>query len=83
MKHPKWGLHRPLRILFANICANSLLCLIDYRLLLGDIYPYDQIINMIINVWRYKLLMALISLPFILWFCTRMEKNKALALRYD
>jgi uncharacterized PurR-regulated membrane protein YhhQ (DUF165 family) len=83
LKQSKWNLQRPLRIVIANICANSLLCLVDYSLLFGGIYPYDQIINLVINVWRYKLLMTLITLPFILWLCAHMEKNKALALQYD
>ncbi len=83
LKHSKWRLHRPLRILIANFCSNSLLCLIDYSLLFGGIYPYDQIINLVVNVWHYKLLMTLISLPFILWFCAHAEKNKALTLQYD
>ena len=82
-KDSKWGLHRPLRILIANLCANSLLCLIDYSLLFGGIYPYDQIISLVANSWRYKLLMTLISLPFILWFCSHLEKNKAFSLQYD
>jgi len=76
LKHTKWNLHRSLRILIANICANSLLCLIDYSLLFGGIYPYDQIINLVANVWKYKLFMTFISLPLILWFCTYLEKNK-------
>lgn len=69
-------LQRPLRILIANICANSLLCLIDYSLLFGGIYSYDQIINLVVNVWRYKLFMTLLSLPLILKFCSSLEKNK-------
>lgn len=76
----QWGLQRPLRILIANICANSLLCLIDYSLLFGGIYAYDQIINLVANVWSYKLVMTLLSLPFILKLCSYLEKNKALAL---
>ncbi|KTD00590.1 VUT family protein [Fluoribacter gormanii] len=83
LKYCKWNLHRPLRILIANFCSNSLLCLIDYSLLFGGIYPYDQVIDLVVNVWHYKLLMTLILLPFILWFCTHMEKNKALTLQYD
>ncbi|KTC80763.1 VUT family protein [Legionella cherrii] len=83
LKHSKWNFHRPLRILIANFCSTSLLCLIDYSLLFGGIYPYDQIINLVANVWHYKLLMALLFLPFILWFCAYMEKNKSLALQYD
>lgn len=76
-------LQRPLRILIANICANSLLCLIDYSLLFGGIYPYDQIINLVVNVWQYKLLMSLLLLPLILKICSLLEKKKALKLQYD
>ena len=82
LKHTKWTSYRPIRILIANICANSLLCLIDYGLLFGDVYPHDQIINLVAHIWQYKLLMTLISLPFILWFCNYMEKNRALTLQY-
>ncbi|KTC91613.1 VUT family protein [Fluoribacter dumoffii] len=83
LKHSKWNLHRPLRILIANFCSNFLLCLIDYCLLFGGIYPYEQIINLIVNVWLYKSIMTLISLPLILWFCAYLEKKKSLILQYD
>ncbi|KTD42672.1 VUT family protein [Legionella parisiensis] len=83
LKHSKWGLHRPLRILIANFCSNSLLCLIDYGLLFGGIYPYDQVISLVANVWHYKLFMTMVFLPLILWFCAYMEKNKASTLQYD
>jgi hypothetical protein len=75
LKYSKWKLHRSLRIFIANICASSLLCLVDYSLLFGGVYPYDQIINLVANVWQYKLLMTLISLPLILWFYQRLKKN--------
>ena len=83
LKHTKWNLQRPLRILIANICANSLLCLIDYSLLFGGIYPYEQIIKLLVSVWRYKMFMTLITLPLILWCCTYLEKNKTVILQYD
>lgn len=75
LKHSKWKLPRPLRILIANICASSLLCLVDYSLLFGGIYPYEQIINLVVNVWQYKLLMTLISLPLVLWLCKHLQRN--------
>lgn len=80
LKHSKLGLHRSIRVVIATICANSLLCLVDYSMLFGGIYPYEQIINLAVNVWQYKLVMALISLPFILWFCKYFEKNNSLIL---
>jgi uncharacterized PurR-regulated membrane protein YhhQ (DUF165 family) len=71
---------RSLRILIANICANSLLCLIDYSLLFGGIYPYDQIISLVANVWQYKLVMSLLLLPLLLKICFVLEqKNSSLS----
>jgi hypothetical protein len=75
------NIQRPLRILFANICANSLLCLIDYSLLFGGIYPYDQIIKLVAEVWQYKLLMTLISIPLIGKICALIEKKNVLTLQ--
>ena len=81
LKHSQWKLHRSLRILIANICASSLLCLVDYSLLFGGVYPYDQIINLVASVWQYKLLMTLISLPLILWLCKRLQENNIRVLQ--
>ena len=78
LKHSKWRMNRSLRILIANTCANSLLCLVDYSLLFGGIYPYEQIINLVINVWQYKLLMTLVSLPLLLWLCRSLKRSDAL-----
>ncbi|KTD57519.1 VUT family protein [Legionella shakespearei] len=75
LKHLKWELQRPLRIVIANICSSSLLCLVDYSLLFGGIYPAEQIINLAANVWQYKLFMTFITLPAILWFCRILEKK--------
>lgn len=69
------AVQRPLRILIANVCANSLLCLIDYSLLFGGIYSYDQIINLVVNVWQYKLFITILLLPLILKFCNQIETN--------
>ena len=75
LKKFSWSQHRAVRILIANICANSLLCLVDYSLLFGGIYPYEQIVNLAVNVWQYKLLMTLVSLPLVLWICTSLEQQ--------
>ena len=83
LKSSRWELHRSLRIVVANICANTLLCLVDYSLLFGGIYPYEQIINLAVNVWQYKLLMTLISLPLILWLCNYLEQSNALVLHHN
>lgn len=72
------NVQRPLRILIANICANSLLCLIDYSLLFGGIYPYDQIMNLVINVWQYKLFISLVTLPITIKICSVLEKKPGL-----
>jgi uncharacterized PurR-regulated membrane protein YhhQ (DUF165 family) len=78
LKEYKWKLRRPLRIFVANCCANSMLCLVDYSLLFGGIYPYDQIMNLVVNVWQYKLIMTFMSLPLILWLCKNLHKNNTL-----
>ncbi|KTD76381.1 VUT family protein [Legionella waltersii] len=78
LKDPKWGINRPLRLLIANVCANSLLCLVDYSLLYGGIYPYEQIFNLVMNVWQYKLIMTIVLLPFVLWVCKSLERKEAL-----
>ncbi len=80
LKYLKWGLNRSCRVLIASISASSLLCLVDYSLLFGGIYPYEQILNLALNVWQYKLLMCFVSLPIILGLCTRLQKNYALVL---
>lgn len=75
LKNSKWRIQRAFRILIANICASSLLCLVDYSLLFGGIYSYEQIMNLAINVWEYKLFMTLVSLPVTLWLCKVLQKN--------
>lgn len=75
--------NRSLRIIIANMCANSLLCLIDYSLLFGGIYPYEQIIRLVLSVWEYKTLVALISLPIILKICNLLERKNSLTLQYS
>lgn len=83
LNHPKWKLPQYFRILIANICANSLLCLVDYSLLFGGIYPYEQIINLLINVWQYKLLMTFISLPLVVWLCKNLPKSRGMVLQTE
>lgn len=75
------AIQRTYRVLIANICANSLLCLVDYSLLYGGIYPYEQIINLVVNVWQYKFIMTLLSLPLIIKVCSSLEKSKSLELQ--
>lgn len=78
LKYLKWELNNPTRILIAGICANSLLCLVDYTLLFGGIYPYEQIVNLVLNVWQYKLLMSFVSLPIIFWISKILQKHYSL-----
>lgn len=68
---PRW-----LRILIANICASSLLCFVDYSLLFWGVYPYEQIINLVVNVWNYKIMTTVLFLPVVLWLCTLFENEK-------
>lgn len=75
LQQAKWPLGRAYRILIANFCANSLLCLVDYGLLFGGIYPYEQIISLALNVWYYKLLTTIVFLPLVLKLCNDLEKQ--------
>lgn len=83
LKDEKWGINRPLRFLVANICANSLLCMVDYSLLYGGIYPYEQIFNLAINVWQYKLFISISCLPVVLWVCKALEKKENLVFQSE
>lgn len=75
LKKLPWDMYRSLRIFIANSVANSLLCLVNYSLLFGGIYSYDQIIHLVINAWEYKLLATLLGLPVILWLCQWLQKT--------
>lgn len=75
------GLHmnQYTRILVANICSVSLLCLVNYSLLYGGIYPYDQIFNLALSSWTYKLGATFITLPLLIWLYKRCENRILLA----
>lgn len=71
----QWKVQRPVRIIIANICASSLLCFVDYSLLFGGIYTYEQVVRLATHVWRYKLVTTLLFLPVVLWLCKLWEKE--------
>jgi uncharacterized PurR-regulated membrane protein YhhQ (DUF165 family) len=75
LKHSPLKVLQSLRVLIANICASSLLCLIDYSVLFWGIYPYEQVMKLAVNVWQYKLCMTIISLPITLSLCKFLKKN--------
>jgi hypothetical protein len=77
----QWQLQRSVRIIIANMCASSLLCFVDYSLLFGGIYSYEQVVNLALHVWRYKLITTLLFLPVILWLCKLLEKEKPFLLQ--
>ena len=76
-RYSRWCLQRPLRILAANISASTVLCALDYSLLFGGIYPYQQILNLAVYAWYYKLLAAVILLPLMLRWCNTLDKKRA------
>lgn len=80
LQQTQWPLYRSLRIIVANICASSLLCLVDYSLLFGGIYPYEQVVNLAIHVWKYKIATTFLLLPVTLWLCKLLEKDKSFLL---
>ncbi|HHF7346391.1 TPA: VUT family protein [Legionella feeleii] len=63
------------RILIANICATTLICIVNYSLLYAGIYPHEQIFTLAITYWLYKLIATLIGLPLILWLCNQFHKQ--------
>jgi uncharacterized PurR-regulated membrane protein YhhQ (DUF165 family) len=71
-------LQRLLRILIANTVASTLLCLIDYSLLFGGIYPYEQVVNLAVHVWYYKLISSILTLPVILYLCRHLQQGGTL-----
>lgn len=81
LKESAWAVNRPWRIFIANATANSLLCLVNYALLFGGIYPYEQIMSLVFNVWQYKLCITVVSLPLVLWFCAALEKTPHAMMR--
>ncbi|RUR13139.1 VUT family protein [Legionella sp. km772] len=77
----KWQIPRWIRIVLANLCASSLLCFVDYSLLFWGVYPAEQVINLALHVWNYKLITTVLFLPVILWLCKLLEKDKAFLLK--
>ncbi|KTD20883.1 Uncharacterized ACR, YhhQ family COG1738 [Legionella lansingensis] len=67
LKKIQFGSNRIWRVLIANAVAITLLCLVNYSLLFGGIYPSDQILNLTMSSWAFKLGATLIGLPIVLW----------------
>ncbi|CEK09297.1 VUT family protein [Legionella hackeliae] len=67
LKKTELGKSRGWRILIANTLATSLLCLVNYSLLFGGIYPYEQILSLTMSAWIFKLGVTLLGLPIVLW----------------
>ncbi|MBA2657389.1 MAG: VUT family protein [Tatlockia sp.] len=76
LKYTSLGLNRSARILIANIIATSLLCLVNYSLLYTGVYAYDQIFNLVLSAWVYKIIVLILTLPLVLWLfncCQRLQ----------
>ena len=82
LKYSSFALNRCLRILIANIFATSLLCLVNYTLLYGGVYPHELIFNLAINSWIYKLGATIIGLPLVLWLYNLCQKPENLQMAY-
>ncbi|KTC68876.1 hypothetical protein Lbir_2409 [Legionella birminghamensis] len=67
LKQTGYGSNRGLRLLVANLIVNTLLCLVNYGLLFGGMYPFEQIFNLATNAWVLKFILTLIGVPFVLW----------------
>ncbi|CDZ76320.1 hypothetical protein BN59_00587 [Legionella massiliensis] len=75
LKYTGLGLSRCSRILIANLISTSLLCLVNYSLLYGGVYPYEQIFNLTLTSWVYKILATVVSLPLVLWLYNLCQKQ--------
>ncbi|ASQ47374.1 VUT family protein [Legionella clemsonensis] len=75
LKKTELGQSRSWRILIANVLAASLLCLVNYSLLFGGIYPYEQIFHLAVNAWIYKLVAITLGLPVALWLYNLFSKQ--------
>ncbi|MFV0821723.1 VUT family protein [Legionella micdadei] len=80
LKYAGLNLSRSMRILIANVISSSLLCLVNYSLLYGGVYSYDQIFSLAVSSWAYKIIATLVSLPFVVWLCNRCCKQTQTAL---
>lgn len=63
------------RIVIANVCATSILCLVNYSLLFGGIYAYEEVIHLSLNAWVAKTALMLVGLPLTLLFFNAFEKK--------
>lgn len=77
LKYTELRLNRCSRIFIANLIATSLLCLVNYTLLYGGVYSYEQIFNLTINSWLYKMVATIVSLPLVLWVYNFCQKQRS------
>ncbi|MBA2652569.1 MAG: VUT family protein [Tatlockia sp.] len=83
LKYTSLGLNRCARILIANFLATSLLCMVNYSLLYTGVYAYDQIFNLVLNAWVYKIIAVVVTLPLVLWLynvCSQMKPTRGAAV---
>ncbi|WP_165482688.1 VUT family protein [Legionella gresilensis] len=69
---------RFIRILTASILANTLLCIINYTILLAGIYPYEELFNLSLSGWIYKFIVTVLSLPFVIYLYNKLQKKQKL-----
>jgi uncharacterized PurR-regulated membrane protein YhhQ (DUF165 family) len=66
LKRSPLAMQRSTRMVIANICATSVLCMVNYSLLFGGVYAYEQVVYLALNAWVWKIATVLISLPCII-----------------
>lgn len=66
LKTTVYGMSTALRFALANIIANSALCIVNYLILFMGVYPYDQVLHLVITSWVYRFCFVLVCLPFFL-----------------
>ncbi|MCA0403233.1 MAG: VUT family protein [Proteobacteria bacterium] len=77
LKYTRLGIKQGLRIIIANFFSTSVLCLVNYSLLYGGVYPHQQISSLAFNTWFYKFSFILAALPLTLWIYHFLKKNSS------
>lgn len=75
LKYTGLSMNHGSRLLIANVFSASLLSLVNYTLVYAGVYPQEQIFNLVLGGWIYKLGLTLLGLPLVIWLYGLNQKN--------
>lgn len=75
LRRLSWLSSRALRMFIANFCVGTLLVLVSYSLLFTGVYSYEQMLTLAFNAWIFKNILALLTLPLLVWICRVLAKR--------